>query len=131
MNKKEDKRKKDEPDSSVLFPVKVEGFEIKPWSFGQTIDLMPVWERVATRLQESGLKLNKLRTSEGVAKLVKAILPEAPAVLSVTLGVTEEEVRGWDLQKASVIVLTVVNLNLDHLKNLPGLVSQAVQMIQS
>ena len=98
-------------------------------SIGQTIDMMPIWERVATRLAEKGIQASKM--ADNVPALITAILPDTPAVLSLTLGIDEAEVREWDLQKASVVLLTVVNLNLDHLKNLPSLITQAVGMIKS
>jgi len=129
MKKSAKKKTQQEPDSSALFPVKVEGYEIKPWSFGQTIDLMPVWESVATRLQDKGIALKSI--TKNIPALIAAILPDTPHVLSITLGVPEDEIRAWDLKKASVVLLNVINLNLEHLKNLPGLVTQAVDMIKS
>ena len=123
------KKQQDGPATSVLFPVKIEGYEIKPWSFGQTVDLMPVWDNVAERLR--GSKITMKNAMKQVPVLVKALMPDAPQVCAITLGVDIAEVRDWDISKASIIVLTIVNLNISYLKNLPSLIAQAMEMMES
>jgi hypothetical protein len=51
---------------------------------------------------------------------VKALIPRADRILSISLGIPEELAGNLDLASASVLLLKVISKNVEHLKNLPA-----------
>lgn len=116
------------PGAAVLVPEQeVCGHVVKPWTLAQAIELTEDIEDAAKTLAKKGMTLDKFQ--ENPVELVKAIAPRLPRFMGVTLGIPEEEAGGLPLADATLIALTIVRQNLNHLKNLLGPVSQALQAL--
>lgn len=109
-------------DEQILFPgVEVEGYKITPWKFGELIDLLPMISQIIKVIQAEQVKsLNDL--SDRMGNLIPLILPFTPEIIAKTLDIDLNEIHSWPLHKATVILLTIINQNLDYLKNSFGLV---------
>lgn len=107
------------PCVGVLVPeTEVCGHVIRPWTLVQAIELTDEIESTAKQLGKAGLTLDKFR--EDPMGLVKAIAPRLPRYIGVTLGIPEEEAGKLPVGDATLIALTIVRQNLNHLKNLFG-----------
>jgi len=113
----------------ALMPVKVEGYDIKSWSLGQVTDLAPVFERIAIRAADRGVTMKTAMKSMG--KVVPSVLPDAPLIIATTLGISLEEARDFELSKATVVILTIINLNIEYLKNVLGLVPETMKKLMT
>jgi len=123
---------KEKTETEVLFPeVDVEGYRIRPWSFGQFAKLMPVFRSIMIDVKKAGLILGDIegKTEQDVEKDAVEMVPEimelaapyAPVIIAITLGVSENEVESWDMVKGTTILLTIITQNVDYLKNSSGL----------
>jgi len=132
-----------EPDEQILFPgVEIEGYTVRPWALAQAVALAPTLGALVDIAKASGVGeillgfMDLIDPGQGGAKdafakaqkevigvlpgLIPKFLPHAPKILSVSLGVSEEEVGKMDLGKATVLLLSVVSQNVDYLKNFFG-----------
>lgn len=137
-------------DEQILFPdVEVEGYTIRPWTLAQAVALAPTLGSLVDIAKAAGVGevllefMDLLDPAQGGTKdafakaqkevigvlpgLIPKILPHAPKILSVSLGVPAEEVDRMDLGKATTLLLSVVSQNVDYLKNFfgPGRVTAA------
>lgn len=133
-------------DEQILFPgVEVAGQNVRPWVLRQTVALAPTLETLVDIVAESGVGdvLSEILDSIDIDKttissiaevmrgrwkdIVKAsprlllkIVPLAPKILSVSLGLTEEEVGEYDNGKTVDLLKAVAVQNWDYLKNYFG-----------
>jgi hypothetical protein len=105
------------------------GHKIKPWTLGQISELIPTFERVALKMKEQGVTLNTLE--KNADKLIFAILPDLPFVLSVTLKITMADAKLLDIADASKITVVIMMKNIDYLKNLLSPVAETMKEIVS
>ena len=114
----------------ILFPeIEVEGYKIRPWTFGQLVDMSPIFRAIMAEAIKDGITFENIDKS--VPSLVMIALPYAPDVISKTLEIDREEVRGWrELNKATVVLLTIITQNLEHIKNSSGLINQELAKIK-
>jgi hypothetical protein len=111
---------KEKTDAEVLFPeVEAGGFKVGPWTLGNVIDLAPIFRAMAVVVKERGIK--PAEAEKRIPELLELALPFAPQIISVTVGITPAEARNLSVPRASVILLTIVSQNLEHLKNFFGL----------
>lgn len=104
------------------------GFTIRPWGITALARLSPTFEAIYAGMKARGVSIMTIR--ENMDGLVFALLPHAPAILSVTLGIKEseidEKVNPGDLVP---IVLTIFRLNIDYLKNWSAPVTATVEVL--
>jgi hypothetical protein len=125
-----DEKKKDEEkkpsESEILFPdISVAGLKIRPWTFGQFMDMLPVFRKAADRLLEIGIGKNDideaLSDPSKMLEFVSIILPISGEVIAKTVGVSEEEVRDWPIDKAVQVLIVILSENAGRIKNSFGL----------
>ena len=108
--------------SEILFPeVRIGKYVVRPWSWGDIMDLTPVFQRVIKSFGEAGITYDNIETR--IPDMIPALMPFTPEILSVTLKITTEEVRAMDASVASIALLTVFNQNIEYLKNSFGQVT--------
>lgn len=118
----EEKRKTDE---EILFPdVKVGKQTIRPWTYGQFSDMLPNLMEMAMALKDIGIDMGKfdLELDKKLPDFFRAVMPHSPAIIAKTLGIDEAKVRGdSDVVENMALFLTIITINVHHLKNLLGL----------
>ena len=71
-------------ETKVLFPeVKIGKFTIKPFSFGQLIDLTPSFERIAERLISFGIRTVDLDITNNIPLLLKIYLASSEEFIDI------------------------------------------------
>ena len=111
------KKKKEVPEEAILFPeIEVDGIKVKPWSLGQLADLAPTLDGVFATLEKLDVNLDNL-TFSSLMKLQFSITPYLPKILSVTLSISEEEVREFDIGKTTRILGAIWTQNQENLGN--------------
>jgi len=108
----------------VLFPeIKVEGYDVKPWTFRQGKQLMPAVSRI---IEKVGRYLEGIKGEGGnggsledvigrypvhmiVGTILPEILDEAPEVVSVSLGITDDEVQEMPMAKVTALSILIEN----------------------
>jgi len=114
--------------TSLLAEENLDGYTIKPWTIKQLLQVTPILKDVGEKLAEVGVTLETLSdmvVSQGVAGLaglVDIILPHLPTFLSASLRISLEEAGEIDLGLSLVLVVKVLSLNIEHLKNSLSLV---------
>lgn len=111
----------------VLFPeIKVEGYDVKPWTLKQTRLATPVAVKVVQKIMQW---LEENRSSQGfpedtskitpdqIVKILSELLPQtlehAPEILSITYGWAPEEVDEKDGATMSALYLAVLVKNVE------------------
>jgi hypothetical protein len=102
---------------TLLDYVEVAGFKVKPWTIVQLAELSPYIEKIMNGLKERGITLEGLKTGVGLDRVLFAVLPEAPRILEITLRISKEELEKISFEKVPAIVLTILQLNIEYLKN--------------
>lgn len=111
--------KKEKSASEILFPEKViEGYTIKPWSWGDMEDVSPILEELVYKLMKKGINLDNL--VKELPKVLVNIIPEITELLSTVLKVDKEEIRKLNPETVLTMVLTIIAQNMSYLKNSLG-----------
>ena len=114
--------------TSLLAEENLDGYTIKPWTIKQLLQVTPILKEIGEKLAEVGVTwetLSDMLASQGVAGLaglVDIILPHLPTFLAVSLRISLEEAGEIDLGLSLVLVVKVLSLNIEHLKNSLSLV---------
>ncbi len=128
-------KKVEKTETEILRPdVEVAGFKIRPWSFDQFFDVLPMFVRGAEILKDSKISLESLEKlgREDPKKIVatlSAFRPIIPDVVALTLGMKQEEVRKLDFDKVISITLVILIQNAERIKNFSGLSKTAIQSL--
>jgi len=104
--------------------------EIKPWSLAKIQQLLPVLRIAVETFKEHDVKLEAIDTPEGVLDLITLIMPILPSILSITIGITEEEALEMQADLVSVTLLVIIKQNLSYLKNLMGPLLETIRSLQ-
>jgi len=127
-------KEKKQPETEVLFPdMVIDGVRIRPWTFDQFIDLLPIFRELAEYLKKSGIEVKDVNEAvddpSKMMDLIMALAPLAGKVVAVSVGVTEEEVRGWAADKAIRVLIVIFTQNANRLKNCFGLGLTAMKVL--
>ena len=104
-------------------------YEIKPWSLAKIQQLLPVLRVAVETFKEHDVKLEAIDTPEGVLDLITLIMPILPSILSITIGITEEEALEMQADLVSVTLLVIIKQNLSYLKNLMGPLLETIRSL--
>lgn len=114
----------------VLFPeIRVEGYDVKPWTLRQGRTLMPAVSKLVQKIGKfyeerkgeggNGARIESVLTAYPLHVIVGTILPEildeADEIISVTLGIKEEEVQEMPMAKATALYLQILMQNQEYL----------------
>jgi hypothetical protein len=110
----------DQSELDILFPeIEVEGVRLRPWSLGQVVDLAPVFTALSKGMKENGITLTNIESR--MDDFVLLVMPYMARIIAVSARLPEEEVRAWPLNKATMIAMSILSQNVEHLKNSFGL----------
>jgi len=125
------KKKAERPEGEILFPEKqVAGYTVKPWTLGQIEELSACFERVAFKCVDKGVSISLDKLEAELPKIIGSALPEISTVLSVTIdGLSVEDAKKFDLETATLLILTVVHQNMEYLKNSLGPINIMIKQL--
>ncbi|MBW1953629.1 MAG: hypothetical protein JRI66_11200 [Deltaproteobacteria bacterium] len=115
--------------TSLMSEEEVEGFVIKPWTIKQLMQVMPIINGVAEHLKQKGIVLENFAQElenqglAGLTGLANIIIPHLPQFLATSLRIKPEEAEEIEMGKAIRLVVKVLALNMEHLKNSFSLVT--------
>lgn len=121
-------------DGEILFPeVKVCGYTVRPWTFGDTAALGPEFRGMIRAIREEKVGFDDIE--ERFPEIVTLLLPFGPQVVAKTLHVPVAEVEKLSIGDATVLFLTIINQNMDYIKNsfglgLPGPLKRMMETLQ-
>ena len=95
-------------------------YKIKPWSLAQIQQLLPVLRVAIGTVKEHDVKLETIDTPEGMLDAVALLMPFIPSIISISIGITEEEASEMQGDLATVTMLIIIKQNIAYLKNLSG-----------
>lgn len=117
-------------DLSILFPdIEIDGYTIRPWTFGNISDLAPEIGYLRTAFKNADLDIdidNIDLNADLIAQISELILPVAPQIIAKTTGKLVSEVRELEPDKALIILLKIIEQNINYLKNCFGSVMTAM-----
>ncbi len=118
--------------SLIFNEEQVGAYIVKGWTLRQFQALLPIILEAMEALKDHGVTWKDIgedqaKTLAAVQVAVKALIPMADRILSISLGISEEEAGNLDLAAASVLLLKVVSKNVEHLKNLPARIMAMVE----
>jgi len=121
-NKKNEKKEEvKKTDEEILFPeAKVGDLIIKPWSFGMLFDISSLLEKVIDKAEEKGLIDNLEKdvvTYTTLAKLFAVANNECLELIALTLGLSQEEVKEFDMTKGVKVAMIIFMQNKESIKN--------------
>ena len=99
----------------LIDEVEVEGYKIRPWGIVQISRLSGSLERIFFGLSSRGVTLES--ATKDISKIIFAVLPEIPAIISETLNIPIAEVDKIPQSKIMPLVLAIINGNMVYLKN--------------
>ena len=134
MDKKKKEIKKSEQE--VLYPdVMVSGFKVRPWSFDQFFDMLPIFLQGADILKTNGIsfsdfeKLEEKRDTKEILSLLSVFRPIIPEIVSKTIGTEIETVKKMEFDRVISIALVILIQNAERIKNFSGLGKRAMEIV--
>lgn len=113
---------------AMFAEVKVGEYTIKPWTVKQVVRLAPLLSEIITVLKGRGFAftgedvLEKELTPEMIASVIGDIGQFVPTIIAGTLDIDQSDAEDMFWGVAAQIVVCIIQLNWDHVKNLLGLV---------
>jgi len=121
-----DKEFSEDVKTQLTREVVVEDVKIKPYTFGQFIELTPILERIYKEIEEKELFKDgfpeKLEFKGDFIKLYMIAAKDMIKLISLACPeVTEDEIKEWPIEKGMLILATIFYINLGFLKNISAL----------
>lgn len=123
-------------ETSILSPeIEVSGFRIRPWTFEQFIDLLPSLIEIGEAIKSKGITLDAIGDLRNNPRLIADIAtvlgPFIPVIVSKTLAIEPEKVKGMDFDRVTSIALVILIQNAEKLKNFSGLGKEALRSLMN
>jgi len=121
-------------EGQVLSPgIEVGGFKVKPWSFEQFFDLLPVFVKGSMILKEKGIGIKEFESlgedPDKILSIVSSLGPIIPEVVARTVERSIEEVNKMEFDRVVSIALVVLIQNVERIKNFSGLAKAAMSSL--
>ena len=115
------KKKTNETDEEILFPeFKVAGITVKPWSFGMLFELSAMLDAVIQKVEQKGM-VDDLTSGFisyiTMAKLFTIASDEVLKIISLTTGVSEDEIKALDISDGVKLSMAIYEQNKKTIKN--------------
>jgi hypothetical protein len=107
------------------------GYKVKPWTLGQVAELSPVFEQIVRKAESNKMSLLNLFDEENLQKGILLIAQFIPDILACSLKIKKQEVENFDIVKSTIILVKIISLNAEYLKNSFGLIIQQVQTLKT
>jgi len=111
-------------DEEILFPdVKIGKVVVKPWSFGVLFEISDLVDSVLNKMESKNLGFDSLFTSDGtitfitIGKLFTIASPEVLKIISITTGLSEDDIKKLSMEDGIKIAFTIFSQNRDTIKN--------------
>lgn len=108
----------------VLFPdikltVGGKEYTIRPWTFGELIEVNPDIEEIFIQLEKRGTKIDIEDFGFNTMKNIYfSVMPQAGVIIRKTIDITEEELNSLTPNEAIELALAIFTANKDALKNI-------------
>jgi len=100
--------------------IQMDGFEVRAWTSTQLMQLSPTLEKLVSLFLEKNISLSGLfDLSNDPQKLMGTFfefLPLFPNIVSISLGVEEQEVKNWPFDKLFRLIMIVMVVNATKIK---------------
>jgi len=121
-------------ETQILFPgIQVAGIEVRPWTFDQFFDLIPIFVEASEYFKREEIKFEEIEAIvKDRKKMLSIIASMRPAILTTvatTIGSSVEEVRAMEFDKVISIALVVLIQNAERIKNFSGLGKTALNSL--
>ena len=121
-------------EGQVLSPgIEVGGFKVKPWSFEQFFDLLPVFVKGSMILKDKGIGIKEFESMGGdsnqILSIISSLGPIIPEVVARTVERSIEEVNKMEFDRVVSIALVVLIQNVERIKNFSGLAKAAMSSL--
>ena len=96
--------------------VEVDGVKVKPYTFGQFLELTPILERVYKEIEERKIFQNgfpdKLEFNNELMQLYLIAAKDMIKLISLACpDIDEEEIKEWPIEKGILIITTIFYIN--------------------
>lgn len=130
MGEKKEKQASKKSGFEVLFPeIRVEGFDVKPWSFKRAKTITPALAKIIKRVgrfyeqakKELGAELGSRSILDvyplwdTIAMLIPEFDDEAPEIVSKTFDIPVEEIEEMEWGKVDVLFVAILRENLEYI----------------
>lgn len=119
--------KKDQPlkksEEQIMFPnQEIAGFTVKPWSFGKLFEISPKLEKLLNEMDEKNIDLmgeidSGVLKYATILKVFNAVGPGLLEIISLTVGVPEDEVREVSVEDGVALIMAIFSQNSETIKN--------------
>lgn len=132
----------------ILYPeVELYGYKVKPWGLKQLTELSPYLYSLKEEIKKKGVDVFKLfgleetkgkkqkddlnMMIEGLFDISTSIAPYAIKIICVSSGMPQTEAEELSIDKGMIFLLTIVEQNINFLKNCLGLVTEKVKNLKA
>ena len=125
----EEKEKKKKSDEEILFPevkIKVKNMKgkekeyvIRPWSFGELVEISPLIENIFQDLKKRGTVIDPTNfTFDNMKDVYFSSIKHVGEIIAKTLKIEKAELSDLSVPSAVNLALGIFNANLDNLGNI-------------
>lgn len=135
-------------DLEILYPeVELYGYKIRPWGLKQLAELSPYLYSLKEEIKKMDIDILKIfgldetkgkkqkddtnLMVEGLFDLSTTIAPYAAKIICVSSGMPQAEAEDLPVDRALVFLLTIIEQNINFLKNSLGLVTEKIESLRA
>lgn len=121
-------------EEQVLSPgIEAGGFRVRPWSFEQFFDLLPIFVKGSMILKEKGIGIKEFESlgsnTNEILSVISSLGPIIPEVVSRTIECPIDEINKMDFDRVVSIALIILIQNAERIKNFSGLAKTAMSSL--
>lgn len=121
-------------EGQVLSPgIEAGGFRVRPWSFEQFFNLLPIFVKGSMILKEKGIGIKEFESlgsnTNEILSVISSLGPIIPEVVSRTIERPIDEINKMEFDRVVSIALVILIQNAERIKNFSGLAKTAMNSL--
>lgn len=110
--------------------VKIDKYEINPWSWGKVKKLYPHFKVIYIKCKDNNISLSDLKENlVNLSDFIFSISDVFTDIISITLDTDKNEIDNLSFETIIQMFLVIINQNLDYLSNLLSPIQEIVKKI--
>ena len=120
-------------ETEILFPVTtVNKYTVEPWGLVEIGGVAPIIMSIIATCKKNKISLSIENLETELIPVIPMIIDDIIKICAVTVGATVEDIRAMTPRSDTVTLLfTILNQNIEYLKNLPGLTGSVLATIKA
>jgi len=126
------KKLPEKTETEILFPsVMVNKYKVEPWGLVEIGQIVPIVSNIIATCKDKKINVSLENIETDLISAIPLIINDIITICAITVGATPEEIKAISPRADNVhLIFTILNQNVEYLKNLPGLIGSVLATIK-